>query len=133
VVERAWWDDGRIVGQMAAGLPDHHHPCELPLAMAPRLIELCFQTAGLWEMAIHRRMGLPHHIDRVCLYRAPELADGPLYAVVKPGTDTDPESFDADVVDTAGNLYLHLRGYRTVTLREIGDSELLQAPQTVEA
>src|SRR5215471_21562471 len=50
-----------------------------------RLIELCFQTAGLWEISVHYRMGLPQHIDRVCLYRAPELADGPLYAVVTAG------------------------------------------------
>ena len=50
---------------MAKGLPDNHHPSELPTLMAPRLIELCFQTAGLWEMGVQGRMGLPLHIDRV--------------------------------------------------------------------
>ena len=50
VVERAWWDGRRIVGLMAKGLPPNHLPADLPTLMAPRLIELCFQTAGLWEM-----------------------------------------------------------------------------------
>src|SRR5579859_6352114 len=49
VVERAWWDGQRVVGLMAKGLPANHLPSELSTIMAPRLIELCFQTAGLWE------------------------------------------------------------------------------------
>ena len=52
VLKRAWWDENGAVGEMAAGLPDNHHPSDQPLAMAPRLVELCFQTAGLWEMAV---------------------------------------------------------------------------------
>ena len=67
VVERAWWDGHRMVGLMARGLPANHLPSELPTLMAPRLIELCFQTAGLWEMGAQGRMGLPLHIDRVSL------------------------------------------------------------------
>ncbi len=65
VMERAWWDGHRIVGLMAKGLPANHMPSELPTLMAPRLIELCFQTAGVWEMGAQGRMGLPQHIDRV--------------------------------------------------------------------
>ena len=74
--------------------------------MAPRLIELCFQTAGLWEIGVegHARMFLPQHIQRICLWRAPELAEGPLYAVVTP--DPHQGSCDVEVVDAAGNLYL---------------------------
>ena len=48
---RAWREGVRIVGQMAKGLPDQHQPPDLPTLVAPRLIELCFQTAGLWEIA----------------------------------------------------------------------------------
>ncbi len=53
VVERAWWDGKRMVGEMAKGLPGNHKPADRPTLMAPRLIELCFQTAGLCEMGIH--------------------------------------------------------------------------------
>ena len=87
-------------------LPDNHHPSDQPLAMAPRLIELCFQTAGLWEMAVQHRMGLPRHVDRVSLYRTPDAASGPLFAVVTANPAAG--SFDADVVDTAGVRYLHV-------------------------
>ncbi len=103
VLERAWWDGKRIVGLMAKGLPNNHHPAELPTLMAPRLIELCFQTAGIWEMGVQSRMGLPQHIDRVSLLRSPDLAEGRLYAVVTPNQAQG--SFDAEVVDAAGNRY----------------------------
>ena len=116
VLKRARWDENGAVGEMAAGLPDNHHPNEQPLKIAPRLIELCFQTAGLWEMAIQHRMGLPRHVDRVSLYRPPEAAAGPLFAVVTANPAAG--SFDADVVDSAGVRYLHVGGYRTVVFRE---------------
>ena len=129
VVERAWWDGHRIVGLMAKGLPPNHLPSELPTLMAPRLIELCFQTAGIWEMGVHGRMGLPQHIDRVSslLLPAPESADTRLYAVVT--CDPVCTSFDAEVVDAKGNCYLHLSGYRTVAVPNAVDAEGLKALQ----
>jgi NAD(P)-dependent dehydrogenase (short-subunit alcohol dehydrogenase family) len=115
VVERAWRDGDWIVGQMAASLPDDHQPADRPLAMAPRLIELCFQTAGLWEMGVEGRMGLPHQVRSVSVSHAAEAA-GPLYAIVTPALDG--QSFDAEVVDQAGNRHVHLSGYRTVKFRD---------------
>src|SRR6185437_7900413 len=114
VLERAWWDGNRIVGLMAKGLPNNHHPAELTTLMAPRLIELCFQTAGIWEMGAQSRMGLPQHIDRVSLLRSPDLAEGRLYAMVTPNQAQG--SFDAEVVDAAGNRFVQLSGYRTVAV-----------------
>jgi NAD(P)-dependent dehydrogenase (short-subunit alcohol dehydrogenase family) len=125
VLERAWRDEKRIVGQMAKSLPKHHHPPERPTVMAPRLIELCFQTAGLWEMGVQGRLGLPKHIDKVCLWSKPGRVEGPLLAVVTPGSDE--ESFDAEVLDTKGNRYLSLSGYRTATFTTSVDSEPLKA------
>jgi hypothetical protein len=127
VVERAWWDGNRIVGLMKKDLPSNHHPSELPVWMAPRLIELCFQTAGVWEMGAQSRMGLPQQIDRVSLLRSPDLAEGRLYAVVTP--DQAQGSFDAEVVDQAGNRYVQLIGYRTVSLPNSIDAERLKALQ----
>jgi len=127
VLERAWWDGTQIVGMMAKNLPDNHHPSELPTLIAPRLIELCFQTAGLWEMGVQGRMGLPLHIHKVRLYGEPDHAEGRLYAVVTP--DPDQGSFHAEVVDAKGNRYLHLSGYRTVGLPDAVDAERLKALQ----
>ena len=131
VLKRAWWDENGAVGEMAAGLPDDHHPSDQPLVMAPRLIELCFQTAGLFEMAVQHRMGLPRHVDRVSLYRAPDAAAGPLFAVVT--ADPVGGSFDADVVDGAGSQYLHVSGYRTVVFREDVDARVFTPAQATMA
>jgi hypothetical protein len=124
VLERVWWDGNRIIGLMSESLPSNHHPFELPTLIAPRLIELCFQTAGIWEMGLQGRMGLPHHIDRVSVLRAPELSEGRLYAVVTPNPIQG--CFNAEVVDTAGHRYVQLSGYRTVEFPNAVDSERLK-------
>ncbi len=116
-----------MVGLMAKSLPDNHHPPDLPAMTAPRLIELCFQTAGLWEMGVQGRMGLPLHIHKVRLYAAPDATAGSLFAVVTP--DTDQASFHAEVVDAKGKRYLQLSGYRTVAVPNAVDAGRLKALQ----
>ena len=129
VLEQAWRDGDLVVGQMPRTLPGHHFPAERPLLMAPRLIELCFQTAGLWEMGVQGHMGLPRHIQQVSLCRVPVPAADRLYALVTPHPDQ--ESFDAEVVDSAGNKYVQLSGYGTVALPDAVDAEPLKALQAV--
>jgi len=133
VLQRAWWDGMRIVGLLAKGLGDNHHPSGLPTLMAPRLIELCFQTAGVWEMGVEGRMGLPQHIDRVSLLRNPDEAEGRLFAIVSPNLREG--SFDAEVVDEKGNRHLQLSGYRTVAIPgavDAGRLKVLQAAMSLE-
>jgi len=113
VIEKAWWDGKRMIGLLAKNLPDNHRPSNLPTLMAPRLIELCFQTAGLWEMGVQARMGLPQHLDQVSYWPMTETLDTRLYALVTPGPGG---TFDADVVDAKGNLYVRLSGYRTIAM-----------------
>jgi acyl transferase domain-containing protein len=134
VLERAWWDGQRIVGLMATGLPPNHLPSELPTLMTPRLIELCFQTAGLWEMGAQGRMGLPLHINCVSSLLIPESADTRLYAVVT--AEQAGGSFDAKIMDAKGNLYLQLSGYRTIAVPNAVDAErlkVLQAAMSLDA
>jgi hypothetical protein len=81
------------------------------VASGPRLVELCFQTAGLWEAGRYGRLALPLHVGRVSLVNEPtENAD--LVAVVHPAD----EGFDAVVLDTSGRVVLRLEDYRTVPL-----------------
>jgi hypothetical protein len=135
VVERAWWDGSRIIGLMANGLCNNHHPSELPTLMAPRLIELCFQTAGIWEMGVQGRMGLPQRVDGVSVFeREPERSEDRLYAVITPNQRDG--SFDAEVLDAKGNRYLQLSGYRTVAVPggiDAGSLKTLQAAMSLEA
>ena len=129
VLERAWWDGARMIGEMATGLPSNHKPADLPTLMAPRLIELCFQAAGIWEMGTSSRMGLPQHLQEVIWLRAPQSAQGHLYAVVTPHPGRG--TFDAEVVDSAGNCYVRVGGYSTVALSDGLDTEALKAMQSV--
>ena len=128
VIEKAWWDGSQVVGQFTGNLPANHHPSELNTIMAPRLIELCFQTAGLWEMGVLHRMGLPRHVGEVSVLRDPNLARGALYAVVTPKPDLN--IFDAQVIDAKGTCYLRLVGYQTVELPGAAEDSRLKRLQT---
>ena len=130
VLENAWWDENRMTGQMAEGLPANHHPPDLPTVIAPRLIELCFQTVGLWDIAMQGKTCLPLHFDRVS-FCVPVLAEGRLYAVVIPHPDRG--TFDSEVVDKAGRVYLRLNGYRTIAHLDAVNSGPLSALLAVMA
>jgi hypothetical protein len=108
VLDRAWRDDGHIVGRLADELPNDHDPADQPMELTPRLIELCFQTAGIWEIGNTGRMALPMHIDRVTRFTGGKK-QGRLWAVVTPRED----GVDADVVDQTGRVRMRLEGYRT--------------------
>jgi hypothetical protein len=111
VLERAWRDDGHVVGSFAADLPADHGPGERDTEFVPRLIELCFQTAGVFELGTEGRMALPTHVDRVTRYAGAD-APGRLYALVS----HRPDGVDAEVVDEDGRVRIRLEGYRTTEL-----------------
>ena len=121
VLDRSWRQGDRQIGLLAEGLPADHQPSELPLLTAPRLLELCFQTAGIWELGSTGRLGLPQEIARVTLLEAAD-ATGRLYAVVEAGDD----HFDTEVVDDAGCIRLRVEGYRSVALPAPMGPELLE-------
>ncbi|HKS73470.1 MAG TPA: SDR family NAD(P)-dependent oxidoreductase, partial [Terriglobales bacterium] len=126
VVQQAWWDGNRMIGQFANDLPLNHDPSAGPTLLEPRLIELCFQTAGLMEMSNQGRMGLPMHIEQLHWFGAPQDSKE-LYAIVT--STSDREGFAADVVDASGQLSLRLMGYRTVALPGGVDATALKALQ----
>jgi NAD(P)-dependent dehydrogenase (short-subunit alcohol dehydrogenase family) len=129
VLERAWCDGNRVVGLMAKGLPANHLPAEKLAVVSPRLIELCLQTAGVWELKVLGGMGLPQHIRQVCLWDTPERAQGRLFAVVT--ADPAQKSFDVEVLDEAGKRYVRVSGYRTEALPDKVAAEPLKKLQAV--
>ncbi|HEX2415215.1 MAG TPA: polyketide synthase dehydratase domain-containing protein, partial [Thermoleophilaceae bacterium] len=112
VLERAWRADGGVVGRLVPDLPPAYEPSGDPTEIAPRLIELCFQTAGVWELGRSGRMALPTHVDRVVPFEG-AAENGPMLAVVRPG---DGDGVDAEVLDEDGRVRMRLEGYRTVEL-----------------
>jgi 3-oxoacyl-(acyl-carrier-protein) synthase/acyl carrier protein/NAD(P)-dependent dehydrogenase (short-subunit alcohol dehydrogenase family) len=127
VVESCWQNGQQLVGRFASDLPANHFPEGLPLLAAPRLIELCFQTAGLWELATKSKMGLPYSIDRLRVVCPADGGSSNLYSIVVPNADG---SFDATVADAGGKIHIEMRGYRTMELPDPVDPELLEALRT---
>jgi acyl carrier protein/NADP-dependent 3-hydroxy acid dehydrogenase YdfG len=125
VLDRAWREDGHFVGSFAGELPADHEPASQPTEFAPRLIELCFQTAGLWEIGIVGKMALPMHIDRVVCFTAAD-APGRLWAIVNPRDG----GVDAEVVDDTGRVRVRLEGYRTIEMPGALEAEALARLRT---
>jgi len=113
VLERAWRENGDVVGAFAPDLPADHDPDERDTEFVPRLIELCFQTAGVFELGTAGRLALPMHVDRVIRYAGAD-EPGRLFALVSQREGGD--GVDARVVDESGRVRIRLEGYRTIEL-----------------
>ena len=113
VIDRARVSDNECVALMAHNLGPNTEPATAESVMAPRLVELCFQAAALWNTKVKNAMAFPLGFEAVTAYRQPEEAEGRrLYCVCT--TNNDGESFDAEVVDEAGNVFVNLKSYLTV-------------------
>jgi malonyl CoA-acyl carrier protein transacylase len=128
VIEDAWRSGTGATARIAEALPANHAPAELPTLTAPRLVESCFQTAGLWELGAHGKMGLPQHVDRVTPRLGLAQAEGrALFAIAeRVQAEGDAGAYDARIVDAEGRVYVEIHGYRTVTLPSALAAELLE-------
>jgi acyl carrier protein len=113
VVASAWKANDQSAARLADPLPENHEPAALPLATAPRLIELCFQTAGLWQAGTEGQLALPLHVGGARVLRDPARASGALVATAK---QIAPGRFDCRVVDAEGNVIVQLDDYRSIPL-----------------
>jgi hypothetical protein len=119
VVAEGWQDDGAAVARFATDLPPNHEPADLPTVLSPRLVELCFQTAGLWEAGRTGRLALPAHVGSVVLVgAAPTDVNGTVVAVARAVTGEADEQarFDCAVLDDEGRVILRIEDDRTVAL-----------------
>jgi NAD(P)-dependent dehydrogenase (short-subunit alcohol dehydrogenase family) len=117
VMDEGWRYDGGAVGKLAADLPAGHVPHDHPTVTQPRLAELCFQTAGLWEIGTTGQMSLPAHADRIVTLGRPQPGV-PLFAITHPAGSG---SFDCRVVDASGDVLVRMDGYRTVQVGPLAD------------
>ena len=78
---RCWPASGETATQPSANwppsLPANHAPDADSLVAAPRLVELCFQTAGVAELAADGSLGLPRRVRRLQVAPAAAEADAP--------------------------------------------------------
>ena len=123
VVDAAWRDGDRVVGRLAPHLPPNHRPDDAPLLVEPRLIELCFQTAGILELGTTGRLALPLRVGKVSLYPVTDQV-GPWKAVVTPRADGC--GVDAVVVDDPGHVRVAVEAYETIALPGGADESALE-------
>jgi hypothetical protein len=121
VLAGVWRDDDATVGEFASELPANHAADAGSLLIAPRLIELCFQTAGVAELAAAGSLGLPRRIRRVQVAQA-ATESAARWAVVTTG---EADGVDAVVTDGEGHVLVRLAGYETVALPGAAPADLL--------
>ena len=117
VLERVQVEGDQAIGLMAEDLPPNSEPANAESLLSPRLVELCFQTAGIWEVKTKRHLALPSVIGSLVVHRSEKDASGKrLYAIVE--AKQGGESFEARVADETGRLFVELDGYRTIVFEE---------------
>ncbi len=128
VIESAWRSGEHVVGLFAKNLPANHEPSDLPVIASPRFVELCFQTASLAGLAIRSRLGLPYAFSELNLMSMPEMdPEATFFSIVTPNPDG---TYDAKLISGKGDVYLILRGYKTMDLPDPIEAELLQPLQS---
>ena len=104
--------DHKVIGCMNGDLPLDTADAGHRSLVAPRLLELCFQTAGVWEIGRTGQLALPAGVARVVV-RDPAMSGGPLVAEVTAHEGSDGMTFSARVRDGEGRVRVELEGYRT--------------------
>jgi len=96
------------------------------LISAPVLVELCMQTAGVWEIGTTGTLALPKSIGSLRLLQVEPNGEA-LFAEVRAenGDDGRPR-YHASVKDKNGRVYIEVEDYRTETLPYTLDGEVLQ-------
>lgn len=105
-----------LIGRLAQPLPALFRTAEARALTAPRLLELCFQTAGVVEIGSTRKLGLPSSIEQILIHQGADDS-APRAAQVELATGNgDGLKFNATVRDDSGAILLEMRGYRTSAL-----------------
>ncbi len=96
------------------------------LFSTPILLELCLQTAGVWEAGLTGTLALPSSIGQLRLHKN-KTNGSAIFAEVSPSKLQDGSLiFDARVVDAKGHVYLEIDNYRTSPLPYSVEEELIQ-------
>jgi hypothetical protein len=124
VVGSAWKRAEGAAARFAAGLPPQ---ADEPVLTAPRLVELCFQTVGLFEAGADGHLALPLHVDALRLNGSPRERAGLAATARRDGHG----GFDCAVLDENGTLVLRLDGYRTVPLPDPPPADVIAPLRSV--
>ena len=124
VLHAAQLSNGKILGEFNKNLVNISAD-EPSLFTTPLLIELCFQTAGLFEAGATGTLALPQSIGTLKIFKQP-LNGIAIFAEVKTHEVNGKYSFDARVVDAKGNVFLELTDYQTSPLPNPAEKDLVE-------
>jgi len=121
VVDEAWKNKDYFIAEMENDLPDNHKPSKLKTLVMPRLIEHCFQAAGIHLLGSEGIMGLPARVKELRIF---DEWNGKkkVFAVIRKSSD----AYDAKIVDAKGEVILELKGYATAEFPMALDEKLLE-------
>jgi acyl transferase domain-containing protein/NAD(P)-dependent dehydrogenase (short-subunit alcohol dehydrogenase family)/acyl carrier protein len=95
------------------------------LVSVPILVELCLQTAGVWDIGKDGSLSLPQSIGALRLFEN-KVNGLAIFAEVLPVTEANGNRyFNARVIDSKGQIYLEIDQYRTSLLPYGVEKELL--------
>jgi len=114
VLEGVQKDKDGLLGKLSTSLPPFTSQ-PVWLGTNPILIELCLQTAGIYEIGKTGALSLPQSIHKVRFYRR-ETNGVPIFAQIQAVQTEDGLQFNSRVIDEKGRIYLELLEYRTSTL-----------------
>ncbi|MCX6054184.1 MAG: SDR family NAD(P)-dependent oxidoreductase [Chloroflexi bacterium] len=124
VLEAAQRSGDSVIGKFNHTL--FHKPVgEKELSATSLLIELCFQTASLWEVGLTGFRSLPKSIGELKVYKK-DMDGTSIYAKVQLKELNGLKYFDACVLDSTGNVYLDMTDYRTSPQAEPAEARLVE-------
>ncbi len=124
VLEGVQKDGDTVLGKLNKLIPPFVENKDLMLSV-PILVELCFQTAGIWEIGMDGALSLPKSIGNLRLFES-KVNGIPIFAQVKQEISGAGErSFNARVIDSQGLVYLEIDQYKTSTLPYGVEKQLL--------
>jgi len=129
VLDAAQPSHNTLLGKFNKKLISKEEPKDA-LPVIPMLIELCFQTAALWEAGKTGTLALPKSIGSLKTYSQP-INGVAIFAEVKPHERDGRITFDARVVDEKGNIFLELSDYQTSPLPYPAEEEIIAPLQAI--
>jgi len=124
VLDAAQFSEGKVLGKFNKKLVGISAD-DPGLFATPLLIELCFQTAGLFEVGATGMLALPQSVGALKIFKQP-LNGVAIFAEVETHTVNGKYSFDARVVDARGNVFLELTDYQTSPLPYPAEKNLVE-------
>ena len=124
VLESAQKVDGAILGKLNKQVLKTGAD-EPRLLATPLLIEMLFQTAGLYEAGATGKLALPQSVGNLKLFKQP-VNGLPIYAEIEPRWEGTNYCFSGRVVDADGNVFLEMNDYRTSSFPFHVQSSLLE-------